>query len=289
MAKLSTLTQDKTRRILVYGPPKSGKTQLVGTLAAEKQLVWFDLENGWETLLKLSKQEQEGVELIRLPDSKVYPIAIETMLKIIDGSKKEVCEEHGKVGCMFCKKEGKPFITVELNSLDESYVVVIDSLTQLANSAMNHITKTQDETYKYQFDDYRVQGSLMDKFLSQVQQAKFNVVCITHETETKLEDGSMKLVPVAGTAAFSRNTAKYFDHVVYCEVKNKSHRFGSSTTYGANVMSGSRTNTHLENHDDKSLLHFFHEQAIAAPAASATVTQGAKALTNLAAKYGAKT
>ena len=35
------------------------------------------------------------------------------------------------------------------------------------------------------------------------------------------EDGRKKIVPVCGSSKSSRNTAKYFDEVVYCEVKNK--------------------------------------------------------------------
>ena len=56
--------------ILLYGPPKTGKTQLVGTAAKIKEfdkIVWIDLENGSETLLHmgLKPEELEKIELIR--------------------------------------------------------------------------------------------------------------------------------------------------------------------------------------------------------------------------------
>ncbi len=86
----------------------------------------------------------------------------------------------------------------------------------------------------------------MDTFLSHVQQAGFNIVCISHETEAEMEDGKTKLVPTAGTRAFSRNTAKYFDEVVYCEVKNKKHIAASSSLYNGNILTGSRSGTVLE-------------------------------------------
>jgi hypothetical protein len=263
MAKLTTKSPSKTHRVLVFGGPKSGKTQLVGLLAEQYNLLYFDLENGFETLLKMPKPWQERVELISIPDTKVFPIAIETMLKVVTGNRVEICELHGKVNCALCKKDADTYkySAVELNALDDTWIVVVDSLTQLSNSAMNHLTKAQDDTYKPEWVDYRNQGQLLDKFLSQVQQAKYNIVCITHETETEMEDGKKKLVPVAGTTSFSRNTAKYFDHVVYAELKNKSHKFASSTTYANNILTGSRSDVSLESDAVPSLKRIFTEHS----------------------------
>lgn len=255
--KLTHKVKSRTQRVLVYGEPKSGKTELVGKLAEKFSLLYIDLENGYVTLLKLPQDWQERVEIISIPDTKVFPIAIETMLKIITGAKVDICDEHGKCNCAVCKKNAASFSTVELNALTEDWIVVVDSLTQLSNSAMNHLTRLQDDTYKPEWTDYRNQGQLLDKFLSQVQQAKFNIVCITHVVETELEDGKKKLVPVCGTTAFSRNTAKYFDHVVYCEIKNKKHGFASSTTYANNVLTGSRTDVVMEGKAAPTLLDIF--------------------------------
>ena len=43
----------RTHSILLYGPPKVGKTELAGTLAKINDvdnIYWFDLENGADTL-----------------------------------------------------------------------------------------------------------------------------------------------------------------------------------------------------------------------------------------------
>lgn len=261
MAKLNTLHHNPAHRICVYGEPKSGKTQLCGELAKTFNLIWFDLENGFETLFKLPPTAQERIDLIRIPDTKVYPIAIETMLKVISGNPVDICIEHGKVSCPVCKKENKEFNHVDFSSIqnDPNTIVVIDSLTQLSNSAMNFLTKGKDETYKPEWGDYSAQGHLMDKFLSQVQQSPFNIICITHITETTLEDGKKKLVPVSGTTTFSRNTAKYFDHVIYCEIKNKAHAFSSSTTASNLILTGSRTDFKIEEEKLQSLVGIFSE------------------------------
>jgi len=255
--KLSQKSASKSHRALVFGPPKSGKTQLAGQLSKEFNLIWFDLENGVDTLLKLPVEQQERIEVISLPDTRSYPIAIETMLKVIKGAKTEICETHGKVACSICKKSGAEFTTVELSTLPLDTIVVVDSLTQLTNSAISHITKNQPEDYKLNYDDWGNLGKLMDTFLSHVQQAPYNIVCISHETEAEMEDGKTKLVPTAGTRAFSRNTAKYFDEVIYAEVKNKRHIAASSTLYNGNILTGSRTGATLETEAEASLIPIF--------------------------------
>jgi len=284
MAKLIDKKVSKTHRVLVYGEPKSGKTELAARLSEKYKILFIDLENGYETLLKMPVAWQQNVEIVSIPDTKVFPIAIETVLKIVTGQPVEVCDEHGKVGCAICKKDSLPTTRVCLNELTDDWIVIVDSLTQLSNSAMNHLTKGQVDTYKPEWTDYRNQGQLLDKFLSQVQQAKYNIVCVTHVVETELEDGRKKLVPVCGTTAFSRNTAKYFDHVVYCEVKNKKHNFASSTTYANNVLTGSRTDISLESVDNPSLLAIFSENNVANKA----VSPGEKSLNTLKTMVGGK-
>ena len=278
--KLSEKKSSSTHRVLIFGAPKSGKTQLAGTLASKYNVIWFDLENGYETLHKLPTEQQERVTLISLPDTRSFPIAIETLLKVIKGNKTEICDEHGKVACALCKKDNKAFTTVELNALTPQDVVVFDSLTQLTNSAIAHITKAQPDDYKLTYDDWGNLGKLLDIFLSHIQQAGYNVVCISHETESEMEDGKMKLVPVAGTRNFSRNTAKYFDHVIYAEVKNGKHVFGSSTTYSNRILTGSRTDVALEKLDgkDATLLAIFDSPTPVAVTPATNALAGLKTL-----------
>lgn len=258
--KLSQAKPSATQSVLVFGPPKCGKTQLVGQLATQYKLIWFDLENGSATLHKLPPEAQDRVELISLPDSRSYPIAIETCLKVIKGVPCVIDEETGKVLPPTGKRiEGRSYVDVNLNAVGSDTIVVFDSLTQLTNSAIAHITKNQPDDYKLNYDDWGNLGKLMDIFLSHVQTAKFNVVCISHETETELEDGKVKIVPVAGTRAFSRNSAKYFGHVVYAQVALKKHTFTSSTVALNNIVAGSRTDVATEKMDEPSLIPIFSQ------------------------------
>ena len=45
MAKLNTLKASSTSRVLLFGAPKTGKSQLAGDLAEHFNLVWIDMES----------------------------------------------------------------------------------------------------------------------------------------------------------------------------------------------------------------------------------------------------
>lgn len=259
MARLSDCAESVYKHIMIFGPPKSGKSRRAGELAKFKKLIWFDLENGFSVLFQLPKELQDNIELIHIPDTRGVPMAIETMLKVIKGAKVTICEAHGKVSCPICAKANmeKPgtaeVITVELNALDSDSCVVVDSCTQLTNSAIANITKGKADDYKLEYDDWAHLGKLMDTFFSYVQAAPFNVICISHENEVKMVDKTTKLVPVGGTTNFSRNVAKYFDEVIYARVVNGKHTLASSTTSDNNILTGSRANVDLGKNPDANL------------------------------------
>ena len=272
MAKLNTKHASATHRVLIFGAPKSGKTQLAAQLAEYYNLIWVDMENGHGTLFKLPEPWQERIELIELKDTKQYPIAIETVLKMLKGAV-SICEEHGKVGCMICKREQLAaekreedegvdlssafFIDVDVTSLGQDSIVVFDSLTQLTSSAVNNICKSQPDDYKMQTDDWGHLSKLIDIFATTIQQARYNIIAISHETEAETEGKKKTLVPVAGSRNSSRNISKAFDHVIYAERKNKKHVFGSSTGYATNILTGSRTDVLMDGIEGASLLQIF--------------------------------
>lgn len=256
--KLSSMQGTIEQRVCLFGPPKVGKTLLVGQLAQHYKILFFDLENGSSVLTQVPEEYHDRIDIIKIRDSKVYPIAIETMLKVVKGDAVNICVIHSKVACPVCSK--KPDALIErvcLNEIGLDTVVVFDSLTQLTLSGLAHITKGQPDDYKCQLDDWGALKLLIEKFMTQIQVAKYNVVCISHEEEVKFEDGRTKIVPVAGSGNSSRNTAKYFDHVVYCNVINKKHVVGSATDYSTSVLTGSRTNVKLEANKEATLLDVF--------------------------------
>ena len=255
--KLTNKSAAVNKRVLLYGGPKTGKSLLTGKLAEHYNLIWFDNEQGWDVLLQLPKEWQERINIISVPDSKVFPIAVETWLKVIKGNKVSICGQHGKVACALCTRTNAPVDTVQLETTPSNTIVVFDSLTQLTNSMTSFITKDQPDDYKMQLDDWGNLKFLMDKFLSQVQAAGYNVVCITHEEMVPMEDKKTKLVPSSGSSKSSMFTAKYFSDVIYAEVVNKTHRFGSSTDYSMSAVTGSRSGTVMEKATVPTLLDIF--------------------------------
>jgi len=258
MAKLSTVPLNDIQHVLIYGAPKTGKTEIVGALAEHYNLHYFDCENGFKTLQKMHMDWQERIELYRIPDTRQWPIAVETINKVIEVRNPiAICDAHGKVACNACKKEEKPSTIFDSSKLTKNDIVVIDTLSQTAISAMNNITRSETDDYKPTWEDYRKQGFLMDRLLTNIQQAPFNVICISHEIDVSKDEKIIKLSGQAGTTNFSRNTGKFFDHVVYCEVKNRAHSFGSSTTYSTLALTGSRLDVVMEKMGKPSLLPIF--------------------------------
>lgn len=249
----STATRTK---VLVFGPPKSGKTALVGKLASDFTLYYFDLESGIKTLLNptlLDPKFRRNINVINIPDHKLYPVAIDTLRTVFRGGLKKICTTHGAVSCPVCAKVPTATATeIDIAKLGATDIVVIDSMSQLARSAMNkatlkEISKPGGEEYKATFTDYAMQGALMEQILSLIQVIDLNVIVISHELESESLEGREKIVPVAGTRNFSLTVAKYFDSVIYCTVVNKAHRAFGSSTYSPTIVTGSRLPIDIDN------------------------------------------
>lgn len=246
---LADYNQHTKTKALIYGPPKSGKTALVGKLAEHFNLHWLDLENGVKTLLNpemLAPKYRTNVNVINIPDHKLYPVAIDTVRDIFRGGLKKICQAHGKVNCPLCSKNAEArWSELDIGKFGSNDILVIDSLSQLSNSAINksvlrEISKPGGEEYKMSFHDYATQGALLDQVLSMIQVLDVNIAVISHEVESEMSDGKDKIVPMAGTRNFSKLVAKYFDIAVYCTILNKQHRAFASTGHAANVLTGSR-------------------------------------------------
>lgn len=258
--------------ILVYGSPGTGKSLLAGKLAENYKLIWIDLENGYKVLRQLPKEYKDNIEVVRLPDTRTYPIGIETLLKLVKLGKANICELHGKVDCPLCLRDKAAFTKVSLHNSPDT-ILVIDSGTQLVASCIANITKAADDDYKLQTDDWGNLGKLMDIVMSHIQQAKSHVVVITHECEVAGAGKRDVITPLLGTRNYSRNCAKFFDHVVHTKITNRRHIAYSSSTASSSTHACSRYGIALENLKEPSLLPLFSKEAREAALATKTAVQ----------------
>ena len=279
--KLSQLLQASNlsrpnHSILLYGPPKTGKTQLVGTAAKIKEfdrIVWVDLENGSETLLHmgLSEQELDKIDLIRIPDTRETPRGCETVLKMFSAKEDiKICHSHGKVNCVEAEcKSSDAYTIFNLRKLTHKDLLVIDSGSQLGDSSLSMACLGKPLEFKPGWDEYGLSNKWLGDILSVIQQATFtNFVVITHEMITEEEVNGVKrdkIFPIMGTKAFCAKVSKYFGTVVYAEIKLGKHAAGSSTTYKANHVTGSRVNVKIEGSKDLSMRAIFIEGGILKP------------------------
>lgn len=282
--KLSQHKSSATYRVLILGLSGSGKSTLAAQMAEEGwNLIWFNIENAATTLLKLSPEAQDRVELINLPDTASYPIAVKTLLSLFKNGKAAICNEHGNVGCHICAKDPDAIITnVDFTALTPKDIVVLDTGTQLSYSILAYTMKDKSVETKPERDDWGALRKYTEFFKSQFQGAKFNLIVTCQCQEAELEDGTMKLVPSFGSAAMSANFASAFDHVIYTEIKNRNHKAFSGSTANQGVLTRSRSDYKIESQDRLTLLPIFSgEQPISNP--MHVDTPAAAALTGLAA------
>lgn len=256
--------------MLIYGAPSSGKTELAATIArldSIDHVLYVGLENGHKTLEKmlrtgkLTPEQARKIIMLIVDDSPDLPLAFETCGKIICTQKAHsFCIEHGKADCAICKKEGKAFQDIDITKWRERGVVIIDSGSQLSDSIMHYYTKGKGVDFKAGWDEYGPLGLRLTEMLTIIQRAKTNWIMITHEIAIDIKSGTTaeiakqedketyeRIFPMIGTKPFCMKVAKYFGHRIYTHIKLRQHKAGSSTTYMANVITGSREDWHIEN------------------------------------------
>lgn len=265
MPQLVNAAATKRKHVLIFGPAKTGKSQLASELAHKHKLAWHDGESGSDVLFKLPPAAQENVLLYRYPDSYSNPNLVTTWNQVMKGAKDRLCYMHGKLRCAVCAKlEDYQDKSDELDMMHQratnDRIHVFDSMTQMVASCKAHIAKGRPDDYKFEYDDWAKLGKLMEMWLSEIQAAPFDIIVIAHELEVEMVDGKNKIVPASGTTNFSRNSAKWFDEVIYTQVTNKKHNAASATTWQAQIQTGSRSDFDISKLEVPSLDKLFEHR-----------------------------
>lgn len=260
------------QKILIYGPSKTGKSALAGTLAEFFNVTYNDAEDGVKTLLQLPQEWKARVDLVQFPDTQDYPIFAESALKILRGGSVAVCNAHAKVDCVLCKANKKEMTVEHLNAGDMNRVYVFDSWTQFRISCMWQRYRTaykgkEPEDCKFEWDDWHWLKMVNEKAGSYIQAARGHLVIISHEELVEQEDKRKQIVPVAGSENTNKTFARYFDHVIYVTKRNNKIRYISEAVGSNEAMSGSRASFSLEDikQDTLSLAPFIDSSLINKP------------------------
>lgn len=252
---LSDYNEIKRQKVLIYGPPKAGKTAFVGKLAEEGYtLYWMDLESGIKTLLNpeiLKPEFRQNIKVVNIPDTREVPVGFDAIRRTLRGGKVKFCYKHGVHQCPLCLKEStaKWADEFDLNTFGDKDVLVIDSWSQATDSAANKITLKEwkkDDEYKLSFNDYGAQGMYLKEVLSRIQASNANICVLAHEVDGEKSDSKEKIVPMSGTRNFSLTVAKYFDEVVHMHVLNKKHSAHNATTWSNTHVTGGRSGVIVE-------------------------------------------
>lgn len=240
--------------VLLYGRSKAGKTWLAATLANHGfKLIWVDLERGRETIRKAVPRENwNRITYIGIPDTANNPIACVTVGKMLTSKiPVEICHKHGAVACPTCKATKGGTTTVDIQSLGSDTVVVVDSGTQLSDSALAYTMKAEianifSKHEKADWDGYGHQGMMLTAIFSAWQQLRCHRILITHEEVIPQSDGTSLIMPKCGTKNYSRNFGRFFDTVAYLYQANGAHKAASGSTFHPKYLTGSRSAVMLE-------------------------------------------
>lgn len=238
--------------VLIYGAPKTGKTEAMAKLANQFKLIWIDLENSREILAKLSPEAQRNISYVRIPDTRENPAAINTFLLLLTKTNLNICTLHGAVECPMCKQAGRTFYPpLTLNGLPSDTIVVLDSLTKLSESAMFYAIKGKPIDYKLQLDDWLYMRNLLETVLGIIEQGPFKFCTSAHEMEGEMPDGSIRLMPNVGSSKHMPKIGGKFGNVAHITKVNGKHVARSSTKTPGNLVIGSRSDVALEEAGEK--------------------------------------
>lgn len=271
--KISSYQQNSTKRVLLIGLTGSGKSTLAAQLAEEGfYLDWINIENAADSLIKLSPEAQERINLINVPDSAAFPVAASTCIHIFKRGIARICDRHGNVDCKICAKAGDSFSEIDVTKHTPKHVVVLDSASQLSASILSYATKGQPVEYKPERDDWGALRKYTEYFKSQFQGAQYNLVVICQATTAELENGVEKLVPLFGSKGMSANFGSAFDHVIYLDIKNGRHKAYSSSTALPGVLTRSRSDFDISQLDRPSLAPIFAQSVDSTSRETTSVT-----------------
>ncbi len=264
------------RTVLVWGPPRTGKTRWAATIAkaeAIDDIFFFDLDNGYETIIHsveptnntpfFTDRELSKINIIRVRDTPDTPRAIETLLRLFSSQSREVFinPDDGKMRA----KNGEPGeadVHISPAHWCSRTAIIIDSIGQLGISAFN-LAKLQMGDVKDQRRLYQFANQQLNNFFSMIKASNAYVIATSHVlldevvlsrdnsgNPTKTRDD---YYPLCLSKPYSMNVAGNFGSVIYRYIELNKFSHVSTPNKKRGIQAGTRTEVDISSDLDATL------------------------------------
>lgn len=267
-------TRMRGSTVLVWGPPRTGKTRWVSSIAKApqiKKIFFWDTENGFESIIHatntdgtpyLSEEELTKINLIPILDTPERPLAAETLLKAFSSTSRTIYvnSADGKVRAKGQETDTDVCISPEDWGPDTAHV--IDTIGQLGVSVLN-LARLEMGDVKDQRRWYQFANQHLNNFFTMVQASNAYIICVTHVLTDEVVLARDKsgnptstrddYYPLCLSKNYAMNVAKYFGSVIYRYIDGFSFAHVSTPTKKRGIQAGTRTNIDISSLPDATL------------------------------------
>ena len=267
-------TRMRGSTVLVWGPPRTGKTRWVSSIAKApqiKKIFFWDNENGFESIIHatnadgtpyLSEAELTKINLIPILDTPERPLAAETLLKAFSSTSRTIYLDsaNGKVRAKGKEIDSDVCISPEDWGPDTAHV--IDTIGQLGVSVLN-LARLEMGDVKDQRRWYQFAHQHLNNFFTMVQASNAYIICVTHVLTDEVVLARDKsgnptstrddYYPLCLSKNYAMNVAKYFGSVIYRYIDGFSFAHVSTPTKKRGIQAGTRTNIDISSLPDATL------------------------------------
>ena len=228
------------RSLCVYGPPVTGKTEMLVTLLKAGKKIWYlDLDGNTGPLEAQPPEVTANLRYIRITDGLVDGNVVNALSSLRSG-KMTVCTTHGVNNCPPCKKESKEFLVFSLSMMEPNDILCVDSFSVVHNSVLRKVIAHNglDPTDMARMDQtfYAAVSNLTAPLWELLCKppAPVDTIILTHsknKAPTLVKDPPPPYwVPNAGSVNFSADSAGKLLGALWLTQKDQPPRYGSKRT-----------------------------------------------------------
>jgi len=215
--------------VLIFGGPKTGKTEFAGTWAEAGDVLYIDSDDGILTLRTSSR----------------IPVNLKENIYFVPVSDKSA-DPHVKqpIGWITIREVVKSLANTGAYADIEPKTVVIDSLTTASDYALSYTLHVNKHTGQQPtLPDWGRQMREITELITEARALnKINFICIAHEQYAKDElSGKVWCIPLV-TGKLAHRMGLYFDEVYYAHIRamGDKHEYKLNTKGSGLITAGSR-------------------------------------------------